>query len=203
MRESAGNLPVLFAFARNVGMNPSKRQKTIDINASEVSEEFDLYLKHVFDIENGPTIELATKLKERVGYTPVTNADALSDEELADAIMEMAEALHDVGVCMMWTDHLTDRQLFDLMNTKMLSTQVLNIPGVIRTWETFDMLELSAASDEEYSEILECYCDHLYLDSKPAGMDEAEFLAMRPLICRRDEILPTVGYRKRHAKKRR
>lgn len=79
-----------------------------------------------YDSELAPLSTNMQQLAE-IGINPPL-PDGLDDQELTAALKVVIDGLADLGIYLVATDHLTDRELYGLLRTKVLNDEIRDIP---------------------------------------------------------------------------
>ena len=76
------------------------------------------FWKQVLDFENMPRVQLFDVLTRSGQSLPAP--EELDDQQLTEKLWEVINGLAELGVCLEFTDHLNDRELYTRLWTKML-----------------------------------------------------------------------------------
>ncbi len=145
-----------------------------------------MYWTLVWDLEMAPITTNAAQLAE-IGYQPEPSHD-VGDAELPSALRSLVRHLALIGVYIMRTEHLTDRELYVQLTTGILHEPIRDLPPSpdvvewidlsLGTYHDGDDVYLSVyATDEERRELAE---------EDPDG----DLPPRRPRIASRDATLP-------------
>lgn len=97
-----------------------------------------LYWTLVYDFEHAPITTNLCQLEE-VGWTPCPSID-LTDDELPDVLQKLAGLLAKLGVYLLHTNHLTDRELYGRLVDQILVEQVRDLPPDAGVHEFIDLV---------------------------------------------------------------
>ena len=115
----------------------------------------DHYLRWLTHLETAPlTTNLQQLLDRSVDVPP---PESLADEALTKKLWEVIEALADLGVFLRSTDHLSDRELYTELWTRVLRDEVEDVPPCDDVDEIVDLV--STGSEESIRAWLTYYAD--------------------------------------------
>ena len=119
------------AFAAAIASMRVRREAGIDALVAHARAEGSamidrMYWTIVYDLERAPTTSNRAQL--RVLGIEVPPATLVEDEALPSLIAEIASGLARWGVYLQCTDHLTDRELYDRLESRVLDEQVAELP---------------------------------------------------------------------------
>jgi len=139
-----------------------------------------MYWTLIHDFERA---EWTTNLKqlEEIGVYPPTSED-VGDMELSLVLWELIDALAGLGIYLIHTDHLTDRELYERLTLHVLRERVRDLPPDSSVHEYIDLSPLlkREGTDEDGEQTHE--------QEAPSWHAEAEG---QPLVeGRRDHLLP-------------
>ncbi|MDA0803519.1 MAG: hypothetical protein O2819_07180 [Planctomycetota bacterium] len=96
-----------------------------------------MYWTLVWDLEMAPVTTNAAQLAE-IGYEPV-EPEELDDGAIPAALGELIKHMATIGVYLMHTDHLTDRELYTRLVDSILEEQIRDLPPSPEVVEWVDM----------------------------------------------------------------
>ena len=170
------------AFDAAVVVMKARREAAIDALVATAARKGDgthegkgsksrLYWSIVYDMEHAPTTtNRAQLLLLGVEVPPL---GSLTDAELPARILAIAQGWARWGVFVQCTDHLSDRELYERLSTRVLDEEVAELPPECGATEHIDFA-VDASSDA-----LDWYADDDEESSAPSGMVD------------RDRLLPT------------
>jgi len=119
-----------------------ERAAAIDRLIEEASDRGEctdrMYWTLLYDFEHAPLTTNLEQLAE-VGFEPPDEA-ALSDAELTQSLWEMVETLAELGVFLLHTDHLSDRELYRQLVESVLAEPVRALPPDAGVSEFIDLV---------------------------------------------------------------
>jgi hypothetical protein len=122
-----------------------------------------------------------TLLRERGLEFP--DSVAIDDAALAASLWKLIEALADIGVFVEYTDHLTDRELYDLLVREVLPKETFLMPDDPDCVDHMDMSWFGESWD--YENYFIYYADDA--ERKEFAEDGALLSPRKPLVADRDE----------------
>lgn len=120
----------------------------------EIEEQF---WKQVVDFESSDWTTGLERL-ERIGVE-LPEPEELTEEELVEKLREVIGAMASIGMYLVHTDHLSDRELYEHLIEDLLLEESPEMPGVAGCW-TYDLV--SSGSDEDNEAYLRYYADENY-----------------------------------------
>ncbi len=164
------------AFAAAISSMKSRREAGIDALVAHARAEGAamtdrLYWTVVYDLERAPTTTNRAQL--RLLGVEVPTPDSVDDEVLPDLLLEIAAGLARWGVYLQCTDHLSDRELYERLATRVLDEQVAELPPDSGASEHIDF------AVDASSEVLDWYATRERDAPRRAGLAD------------RDRLLPT------------
>lgn len=140
-----------------------------------------MYWTLVHDFERADWTTNLQQLAE-IGVVPPPPSD-VGDTELSLVLWDLIDALAGLGVYLIHTDHLTDRELYEQLMLHVLCEQVRDLPPDASVHEYIDLSLLRLRGDSEDHE------DELPQDAEPPSWHDA----IHASACadgRRDHLLP-------------
>lgn len=146
-----------------------------------------MYWTIVHDFERA---EWTTNLRqlEEIGACPPAPSD-VGDTELSLVLWELIDALAGLGIYLIHTDHLTDRELYERLVLQVLREQVRDLPPDASVHEYIDLSPLLRREDSRDGNACDGACD---------GEDEVLHDAEAPTWYDRITLPPSVDGRRDH-----
>ena len=141
-----------------------------------------MYWTIVHDFERA---EWTTNLQqlEEIGVYPPTSGD-VGDMELSLVLCELIDALAGLGIYLIHTDHLTDRELYERLTLHVLCERVRDLPPDASVHEYIDLSPLlnreSMDEDGEQPHEQEAPSWHAEADGQPSVDGRRDHLLPRP-----------------------
>jgi hypothetical protein len=141
-----------------------------------------MYWTIVHDFERA---EWTTNLQqlEEIGVYPPTSGD-VGDMELSLVLWELIDALAGLGIYLIHTDHLTDRELYERLTLHVLCERVRDLPPDASVHEYIDLSPLlnreSMDEDGEQPHEQEAPSWHPEADGQPSVDGRRDHLLPRP-----------------------
>lgn len=114
-----------------------RRTCIADLVRDNPQEPDEFYWTMVYDLEHAPTVTARARLLEH-GIIPVPPQELTNDTDLHDELWTIIEGLSLVGLFLMNTDHLTDRDLYCRLYYKILDEQTRLMPPASEAAEYID-----------------------------------------------------------------
>jgi len=125
------------AIARRDEHFAMRRTRIADLVRDNPQEPDEFYWTMVYDLEHAPTVTSRARLLEH-GIIPVPPQELADPRDLHDELWTVIEALSLVGLFLMNTDHLTDRDLYCRLYYKILDEQTRLVPPASEAAEYID-----------------------------------------------------------------
>jgi len=122
------------------------------------------FWENVAAYERAPRGTLLGQLKQ-IGVS-MPPADTMSDELLSLRLWEVIDALISLGVCLEDTDHLSDRELYNVLLSNLLTEEVTLMPG--NSGYAFHTSPIGSGSEEDM------YVYHRYYASEESRLSWLE-----------------------------
>ncbi len=117
------------------------------------------YLRELIDWDRSPMSYVATWLRPRVS---ILDSRTSSDSEVSRALVALVDELHRLGHAFLYTEHLSDRRLYQLIVHEVLSSELkkLTVRRGPVYWNFCSYTEESDydgdEDDESYYDVLDC-----------------------------------------------
>lgn len=145
-----------------------------------------MYWTLVWDLEMAPMTTNLEQLAE-VGFIPVP-PDDVCEGEMKDVLDDLISELARLGVYLTHTDHLGDRDLYELLVTRVLREQVRDLPPSPDVVEWIDLAVGELPSGEDV--YLAVYATDAERRAAAAAAPRKRLPARRERVVERDRWLP-------------
>ena len=155
----------------------------------DVQEQF---WKHVLAFESAPQVKLQDLLYQRLGFQAQPVEELEDEEGVHEALWELIAALATIRVFICFTDHLSDRELYRLLEQEVLPGKTVEMEEGSEWNQHFDIAEFPTAGYPEPSDIYLAY----YADDETREQWERDFpeMPIPPKVSApydRDRFLPS------------
>jgi len=150
----------------------------------EIAEQF---WQNVVEFERAPLVSPHQKLEEAGIAMPP--AEELSDEELRARLWQIIEFLAQHRTFVYWTNHLSDRELYEWLREEGLTEEMAEIPGM-----NYHTSPIGSGNEEDTSLHFRFYADERDRESWMNQFPDYEMPERIEPPFQRDHLLPQADY---------